>query len=64
MSYYLDPNDQARFGMQEPDDEPEPLYPPEDYPEPEQCDKCMAWGHDASDHTRDCPYFEEQELPL
>ena len=58
MSYYLDSNDQARFGLAEPDeDHSEQQAEPSD-----SCPHCYAECR--ADHTRDCPHFEEQPLPF
>ena len=46
------------------DDEPESLYPPESFPDPDECHTCGAWVHDNFDHAPECPYFEEQPLPF
>ena len=57
--YYLDPSEQARFGMAEPDGEEHS----EEHAEPDDsCPHCYAECQ--SDHTRECPYFEENPLPF
>ena len=56
--YYLDYSDQIRFGMQEPDDD----HGEEQAEHSDFCPHCYADRQ--ADHTRDCLYFEEQELPL
>ncbi len=58
MSYHLDYADQVRFGMQEPDDD----HGEEQAEHDDFCPDCHATRK--SDHTSDCPYFEEQPLPF
>ena len=59
MSYHLDHSEQARFGLAEPDDE----HHSEEQAEPsDRCPHCHAARR--ADHTRDCPYFEEEPLPF
>jgi len=58
MSYHLDYADQVRFGMQEPDDDHGEY-------EDEHSDSCPhCYAECQSDHTRECPYFEENPLPF
>ena len=59
MSYHLDHSDQARFGLAEPDAEDH------DEEQAEHSDFCPhCYAELQGDHTRDCPYFEEQPLPF
>ncbi len=62
MSYFLDSNDQARFGLAEPDDED---FSEEEAEQAEHSDFCPhCYAECQGDHTRDCPHFEEQPLPF
>ena len=57
--YYLDPSDQARFGISEPDDEQA------EYEQAEPSDSCPHCHAECQgDHAPDCSHFVEQPLPF
>ena len=62
--YHLDPSEQARFGMHEHDGErgEEQTEHSASFQQPDACPHCHATRK--SDHTNDCPHFEEQPLPF
>ena len=62
MSYFLDSNDQARFGLAEPDAEDHSEEEAEQAEPSDSCPHCYAEGQ--GDHAPDCPHFVEQPLPF
>jgi len=60
--YYLDPSDQARFGLAEPDAEDHGEEEAEQAEHSDSCPHCHAECQ--GDHTNDCPNFEENPLPF
>lgn len=66
MPYFLDADDQARFGISEPDDQAESDWQSEfSTPEIEPCPECSEPAVASWDHLPECPYYEEMlDLPF